>query len=296
MTKLLLLVMTLAMSTTTATAAPLSWSQVAALPQPVAGEKMAYGPAPQQFGELRLPSGEGRFPVVVLVHGGCWLAEYDYRYFNHLADALTAQGVATWTIEYRRIGDEGGGWPNTLLDVAKATDYLRTIAKTHPIDVFKVVSMGHSAGGQLALWLGARHKLPKNSELYLPTPLALKGAVGLAAITDLNSYRIGEPGSCNAAVDQLMGGTPQQYPRRYAQASPTALLPLGVPQWLVQGGKDPIVSAESVQAYALAARQAGDEGTVSIDPEMGHFDTAVPQTALGQTGMAAALSFLGLAH
>lgn len=296
MTKTLLIALALAMSTLANAAQPITWKEVAALPPPPAGEKIAYGPAPQQFGELRMPQGAGRFPVVVLIHGGCWLAAYDYAYINPLAAALTAQGIATWTIEYRRIGDVGGGWPNTLLDVAKATDYLRTIANTHRIDPKRVISMGHSAGGQLALWLGARHKLGKNSDLYLPKPLALKGVVGLAAITDLASYREGAPDSCNASVDQLMGGTPQQFPQRYAQASPLALLPLGIPQWLVHGSKDPIVPLASVSAYALAAKQSGDEGITRVDDELGHFDPAVPHTALGAAAMAAALSLLGVAE
>lgn len=268
------------------------------MPQPPVVEKIAYGPAPQQFGELRLPpsqgAGESRFPVVVLIHGGCWLSAYAYQYTNPLAAALNAQGIATWTIEYRRIGDAGGGWPNTLLDVAKATDHLRTLATTQPIDTKRVVSMGHSAGGQLALWLAARHKLPKKSDLYLPRPLAIQGVVGLAAITDLARYRVGEPDSCNASVDQLIGGPPAVFPRRYAQASPHALLPLGVPQWLIQGGKDPIVPLESVTAYAVAAKKAGDETRVSTDDALGHFDPAVPHTALGGAAIAAALSLLGM--
>lgn len=289
-----LLALALAMSICTAHAAPISWKQVSAMAQPAAGEKIAYGPAPQQFGELRMPEGKGRFPVVVLIHGGCWLAEYDYQYIRPLAAALTAQGIATWTLEYRRIGDAGGGWPGTFLDVAKATDGLRRIAKTHRIDLKRVITMGHSAGGQLALWLGARQQLGKGSALYLPKPLALNGVVGLAAITDLAQYRIGPPDSCNASVDQLMGGTAEQQPRRYAEASPLAQLPLGVPQWLVQGGQDPIVPLASVTAYAAAAEKAGDKLTVSVDDAFGHFDPAVPQTALGATAMAAARSLLGL--
>ena len=293
MAKILLLA-ALAMSTAAFAAQPITWKEVAAIPQPSAGEKIFYGAAPQQFGELRLPKGEGRFPVAVLVHGGCWLAAYDYAYFNHLAAALTEQGVATWTIEYRRIGDEGGGWPNTLLDVAKATDHLRVVAKTHSIDVSRVVSMGHSAGGHLALWLGARHKLPKKSALHLLKPLHLQGVVGLAPITDLASYRVGPPDSCNASVDQLIGGSPEQHADRYAQASPLALLPLGLPQRLVQGGKDPIVPLDSVRAYAAAASKAGDDATVIADEALGHFDTAVPQTALGQAAIAAARRLLGM--
>lgn len=271
---------------------PISWKEIAALPAPAAGQKLAYGAAPQQFGELRLPAGQGPFPVAVLVHGGCWLAAYDYQYFNHLAAALTARGVATWTIEYRRLGDEGGGWPNTLLDVAKATDHLRELAKAQPLDVQRVVSIGHSAGGQLALWLGARAQLPETSDLHLPAPLALKGVVGLAPITDLAQYRIGKPDSCNVSVDQLMGGSDAQQPARYAQASPLALLPLGVPQVLVQGGKDPIVPLDAVAAYAKAAVAKGDAVTQRIEPALGHFDPAVPQTLLGAQALQAVLELL----
>jgi acetyl esterase/lipase len=286
----------LAAAPSAAFAAPMTWGQLSALPLPPVGEKIPYGNAPQQFGELRLPAGKapknGKFPVVVLVHGGCWQAEYDYVYFTHMAAALTDAGIATWTIEYRRIGDEGGGWPNTFLDVAKATDALRSIAKTYAIDPKRVVSMGHSAGGHLALWLAARHKLPKSSALYLSKPLALKGVVGLAAITDLAQYRVGEPDSCNASVDALMGGTDSAQPLRYAQGSPRALLPLGVPQWLVQGAADPIVPLASITAYADAANKAGDKVTVHVEEGLGHFDTVAPQTALGIAAINAAKALL----
>ncbi|MES2885842.1 MAG: alpha/beta hydrolase [Pseudomonadota bacterium] len=294
MTKKLLLAAALAMSTATFAAQPITWKEVAAIPQPPAGEKISYGEAPQQFGELRMPDGKGPFPVAVLIHGGCWLAAYDYQYINPLAAALTAQGIATWTIEYRRLGDAGGGWPNTLLDVAKATDHLRVIAKTHAIDPKRVISMGHSAGGQLALWLGARHKLTRKSDLFVKKPLALKGVVGLAPITDLASYRVGPPDSCNASVDQLIGGSPEQHGGRYAQASPLALQPLGLPQRLVQGGKDPIVSLAAVSAYAAAAGKAGDDASVIADETLGHFDPAVPHTALGEAAIAAARTLLGM--
>ena len=277
---------------------PITWKEIATLPEPAAGEKLAYGKAPQQCGELRMPAGKGpdpkRFPVAVLIHGGCWLSAYDYRYFNHLAAALTAQGVATWTIEYRRLGDAGGGWPNTLLDVARATDHLRVLAKTRPLDLARVVSVGHSAGGQLALWLGARHKLPRKSDLFLTKPLSLKGVVGLAPITDLARYRVGEPESCNASVDALMGGSDTQQAARYAQASPMALLPLGLPQVLVQGGKDSIVPLEGVSAYAAAATAKGDAVTQRIEPALGHFDPAVPQTLLGSHAVATVLALLGV--
>lgn len=255
----------------------LSWSELEKIPLPPAAPRIAYGPAPQQFGELRVPEGTGPFPLVMLIHGGCWLADFDYVHITRLAAALTPLGYASWTIEYRRLGDPGGGWPNTLLDVARAADHVRTLARSHPLDLTRVVSMGHSAGGQLALWLAARGKLPADSALYLKNPLPLTGVVGLAAITDLETYRIGPPDSCNASVDQLLGGPPQQFAQRYAQTSPLALLPLGLPQWLIQGERDRIVPAPSVRAYAQAALSNGDPVTLMPLAGAGHFEVVAPQ-------------------
>lgn len=261
----------------TSDAAPLSWSELQRMPLPPPGQRIAYGRAPQQFGELRLPdTGKGPFPVMVLVHGGCWSAEYDYVYMTRLAAWLTQRGLATWTIEYRRVGDEGGGWPGSLLDIAAATDALRGMAATAPLDLRRVYAAGHSAGGQLALWLAARHKLPPDSPLHSTNPLPLRGVLGLAAITDLERYRVGPPDSCHAAVDGFMGGTPAAVPQRYAQASPLHLLPLGVPQVLLQGMRDPIVDAAPVGTYVAAARKAGDQVREVKLPGAGHFETAVP--------------------
>lgn len=263
----------------TAETPTLSWKQVQDRPLPRPGLRSAYGPAPQQFGELRLPPGDGPFPVAVLVHGGCWLNAFDYRYFTHLAQSITAMGIATWTLEYRRLGDDGGGWPGTLLDVADATDHLRTLQQEHALDLSRVVSVGHSAGGQLALWLAARARLPAQSALHRAHPLRLRGAIGLAPITDLQQYRVGPADSCNASVDRLLGGDERTQPQRYAQASPRALLPLGVPQWLIQGGRDPIVPAKGVQDYLAEARRRGDTVELLLQPAVGHFEPAVPDTA-----------------
>ena len=264
---------------TTVGHSPLTWSELQARPLPPSVPRIPYGRAAQQFGELRVPSGRGPFPVVILVHGGCWLAEFDYVYMTRLSAALTAAGYATWTPEFRRIGDAGGGWPNTLLDVGAAADALRTLAPNHHLDLHRVVAIGHSSGGHLALWLAARHRLAADSALYATAPLPLAGVVGLAAITDLATYRVGPADSCNASVDQLLGGTPQTVPQRYAQASPRALLPLGVAQVLIQGGLDPIVKPESARDYVDAAQAAGDAATLALIGEDGHFDLANPEGA-----------------
>ena len=274
--RLFLLGMAIFASAEFSTAAPLSWSELSRLPLPAPAKQIAYGSGPQQFGELRLPKGAGPFPVVVLVHGGCWMAAFDYHYMTRLAAWLAERGVATWTIEYRRVGDDGGGWPGTFLDVAQATDALRQIAKDAPIDLQRVYAAGHSAGGQLALWLAGRARLPKESELFVADPLPIRGVLGLAAIADLKTYRVGPPGSCHSSVDQLLGGGPEKFPRRYAETSPRQLLPLGVPQIFIQGEADPIVDPASVRAYVEAAKKAGDLADVLPLPGAGHFEASVP--------------------
>lgn len=270
------------------TTTPLAWGDVLAMPMPAAGQRLRYGPAEQQFGELSLPDGRGRHPVVVLLHGGCWLNQFDLSYFRHWADWLRQRGFAVWNLEYRRIGDAGGRWPGTLADVADGIDHLQTLAESYPLDLRQVRVMGHSAGGHLALWAATRARLPASSPLYRPQPLPLQQVIGLAAITDLAAYRA-QPGSCNAAVDELLGGSPTGVPERYAQASPRMRLPLGVEQVLVTGEVDSIVSAASVQAYADAARDSGDRARIWTLPGAGHFDTGVP-TPSSAAAVARALS------
>lgn len=258
----------------------LSWQELSALRLPAPGERISYGKAPQQFGELRLPKGDGPFPVVVLIHGGCWQSAFDYVYMTRLAAWLGERGLATWTIEYRRLGDEGGGWPGTFLDVAAATDALREVATKSRLDLNRVYVAGHSAGGQLALWLASRTKLPESSDLYRKDPVTIRGVLGLAAITNLATYRIGPPNSCHASVEPLLGGGPDKVSARYTETSPSQRLPLGVPQIFIQGENDPIVETASVGEYIEAAKKAGDRAIMLPLPGAGHFDVCVP---LGKT-------------
>lgn len=261
------------------TATPLKWSEVTALPSPPAGQHIAYGPAPEQFGRLRLPSTPGPHPVVALIHGGCWLNAYDLDYFEHWAQWLSERGYASWNIEYRRIGDAGGGWPGTFADIGAAIDVLSELAPAHDLDLQQLTVMGHSAGGHLALWAAARDQLPQDSALFVAQPLLPQDVIGLAAITNLEQYRIGPENSCHASVDQLLAGSPQSAPARYAQSSPRQLLPLGTPQVLIQGDADPIVSLASCQSYSQAARDQGDNSQCWPLPGAGHFDTGVPTPA-----------------
>ena len=125
------------------------------LPAPDADERIPYSDPPLRFGELRLPAGAGPHPLAVVIHGGFWRAAYNLDHIGHLCAALGEVGVATWSLEYRRIGDDGGGWPGTFADVAAGADFVRELSLSQSIDPERVVSVGHSAGGHLALWLAS---------------------------------------------------------------------------------------------------------------------------------------------
>ena len=244
-------------------------------PSPPADHRIPYGKDPLNFGELRLPKGPGPHPVAVIIHGGCWMAEYGLSYMGHMAAALTEAGIATWSLEYRRIGNEGGGWPGTFQDVARGTDYLRSLAKTYPLDLNRVVALGHSAGGHLVLWLGARKQLPKGSPLFEDNPLSLRGIVGLAAITDLRKTGT----ACDGSVEGLLGGGAKDLASIYDQASPVELLPIGVKQSVIHGEKDNLVPAQMSGDYAEAAKKKGDAVKLVIIEKAGHFELVDPNSS-----------------
>src|SRR5437879_6679862 len=135
--------------------------------------RIVYGTDEFHFGDLRLPQSSPPHPVAMMVHGGFWRSKYGLAYLDLMCEALTVAGIATWNVEYRRLGNEGGGWPGTYLDLSRATDYLRELAPRYHLDLKHAIAVGHSSGGQLALWLAARGKLPKSSMLYTDSPLPL---------------------------------------------------------------------------------------------------------------------------
>jgi acetyl esterase/lipase len=243
-------------------------------PAPPVDHRLSYGPDEFQFGDLRLPKGAGPHPVAIVIHGGCWMSEYGLSYMGHLSAALTEAGVATWSVEYRRVGNQGGGWPGTFEDVARAADHLRKIAKTYPLDLNRVIAVGHSAGGHLALWLAARKLLPKDSPAYSQDPLPLRGVVSLAGVTDLR--RNGT--ACDASVTQLMGGPANDKAAIYDQASPIGLLPLGIPTAIVQGSIDTIIPLDMAKDYAEAAKKKGDEARLVVIEKAGHFEVVDPKS------------------
>jgi acetyl esterase/lipase len=250
-----------------------------ALPANPADWRAAYGSDSSQFGELRVPAGPGPHPVVVLIHGGCFKAAYaTLRDMAAMGDALKADGIASWNVEYRRLGQPGGGWPGTHLDVGRAVDHLRTLATGYQLDLGRVVIMGHSAGGHLAMWAAARSRVPASSALYVANPLPVRGVVDLAGPVDMGANIAGYEGLClDTVITALLGGTPAAVPERYAQTSAIGLLPFGVPQVMVLGEFEDYVPLPVAQAYARAAAQAGDSVRLVVIPGAGHFEIASPR-------------------
>jgi acetyl esterase/lipase len=244
--------------------------------------RLAYGSDPQQFGELRVPAGPGPHPVAIVFHGGCWAAELEAMdpraiaidNMRPMAAALTEAGIATWNVEYRRLGS-GGGWPATFQDAARAADFVRTLAAQHRLDLTRVVATGHSAGGQLAMWLAMRHRLPISSELHAANPLKIAGVVNLDGPVDpARMHPLQERVCGRAVITELMGGAPEDQPARYRHTTPENALPLGVPQIIFTGR----VFGDQARAYAAAAAQAGDRAEAIVDPDASHFVFIDPQS------------------
>ena len=212
------------------------------LPPPTANARIPYGKDSAQFGDLWRPLGAGPHPTVLFIHGGYWRNAFSLEHVGHACSALARAGAAVWNIEYRRLGDPGGGWPGTFDDVLRGAEYLPRLGPRYNLDLERLIVAGHSAGGQLALWLAAQRALD------------LRGVVPLAAITDLR--RAWALQMDDGVVGRLLGGSPVQVPQRYESASPTELLPISVPQRLIHGTADHIVPFEMSQRFAKASHNA----------------------------------------
>jgi acetyl esterase/lipase len=261
-----------------------------------ADQRIPYGPGPQQFGDLWLPATPNP-PLVVFFHGGWWKSEYDLGYAGYVCSALKAAGIATWSVEYRRVGETGGGWPTTFQDVAAGFAFVPTLAKTHPLDLTRVITMGHSAGGHLAFWVAGMHHLGPVGELHTPAhTVPLRGCIALAGAVDLQ-LTIDLSGTSNFAHDKqevydLIGGTPHDHPDRYRQANPGDLLPFNIPQILIQGTDDSQIPPELPTRWAEKARRLGDTATVNIIPHADHFDVVDPESKAWPTVMDAVKKLL----
>jgi acetyl esterase/lipase len=245
-----------------------------------------YGSDPEQFGELRLPAqaGSGPFPSIVYVHGGGYRSQVTLAGAVGITSALTRLGYATWSIEYRRVGN-GGEWPNIFDDVRAAASHLHKLAEDAPIDLSRVIVAGQSAGGQLALYL-AKQRTGGNTALP-----DFRAVLALAPATDLRR----SASNADSAVRALLGGGPEDVPERYAATSPLQLLPIGLPQLLVHGAADNTVPYALSEAYVAAAQAAGDAIELVTVEGADHLDLWNAGSTAFPTVVAAATKFLARA-
>lgn len=227
--------------------------------------RITYGDTPEQFGDLTTSGGD-RVPVVVLIHGGFWRNPYDLTLMEPLAEDLVARGYAVWNLEYRRLGDAGGGWPGTFDDIAAGVDHLGVVAPDASLDLDRVAIVGHSAGGHLALWAAGRADLPAAAPDADPKVIPTV-AIGQGAVVDLLGAATARLGS--GAVEELLDGTSTTKPDRYRWATPN--LGAGPTMVSVVGSADDIVPAQ----YSVDPAQPGAIELIEIDGA-DHFDLIDP--------------------
>jgi acetyl esterase/lipase len=224
-----------------------------------------YGADPNQFGDLRLPPAGTRapFPVVMNIHGGFWRAKYSLDHAGHLCAALTAKGLATWNLEYRRVGNPHGGWPGTFEDIRSAFRYISQIASKYKLDPQRVLVMGHSAGGQLALCLAGHEP-------------SLHNVVSLAGVVDLEQAF--EQHLSNNAVVDFLGGTPKQVTDHYREADPMQLS-IKATQWLIHGALDDTVPSPFSRNYWESKKIKGEDVHYTEISQADHYDLIDPHSA-----------------
>jgi acetyl esterase/lipase len=254
-------------------AALLTWPDLLDRERPDPSVSIRYGGDHMQTVDLWLPEGGGPHPLVLMVHGGCWQTEIaDRRIMNWIADDLRRRGIAVWNIDYRGVDRDGGGYPGTFLDAAAAADALREHAPRHRLDLSRVVAVGHSAGGHLALWLAGRKRLPADSPLRMSDPLPIRAVVSLGGLPDLEEAARPPGSGCGTEViARLTGG-------RYQDTSVPRLAPLGVPQVLVNGAEDRIIPTAYAEGYAAQMRAAGDSVELRMVDRTGHVELIAPES------------------
>ena len=255
--------------------------------------RIRYGNDDSQFSDLRFPSGQGPFPLLFVVHGGFWQSRYDLSHVGHLCAALTSKGVITCNVEYRRIGNPGGGWPGTFQDISLATrNVLQTMSSDSRFDLARRAIVGHSAGGHLAFWMAGSHRISKGSPLFNDQKNALTRAVSLAGVSDLRlawKQKLG-----HGIVTRLMGGTPDQQSDRYAAASPIELLPTDAREILVHGVADDTVPVSQSEAFVERAEKTGDRPSLIKLHGIGHYELIDPESEAWPTVAGAVLSLFDL--
>jgi acetyl esterase/lipase len=234
-------------------------------PQPSPDERVAYGADSNQFLEARLPHTKAPHPVLLNIHGGYWRAKYGLAHAGHLCEALRAAGVATFNVEYRRVGNPGGGWPGTFEDIRSAYRFLQQERSRFQLDLDRLVVMGHSAGGQLALCLAA-HETSVHTSVH--RVISLAGVVDLKKAFALHLS--------NDAAAEFMGGKPDAVPEHYREADPMEFSIPQTRQWLLHGTEDDTVPPEFSRNYVAQKKKAGEAVELLEIQRAGHFDLIDP--------------------
>ncbi len=269
-------------SLTTAHAAePIGLATFKALTRPAPTTVLPYGAAASQAVDLFLPKGGGAHPVAILIHGGCWrnLPEAGREQMRPIAAELASQGIAVWSIGYRRADEDGGGYPGTFQDVGVAIDRLLFEADRYSLDLSRSVIVGHSAGGHLALWAAARDRLPAASPLRRAEPFLPGAVISLAGIGDLEAFARFVPIVCGPdVIDKLVPSADSA--DAYAEISPAALPPPNVQVVMISGILDRLVPPYVAYDYTRAMRRKQGPTIEVVDiPGAGHFDLVTPGTA-----------------
>ena len=227
--------------------------------------RIAYGDDENQFVDLRVPKAKTKapHPLAICIHGGYWRAKYDLEYLGHLCASLTTKGIATANLEYRRVGNLGGGWPGTFSDIRSVFQFLMQKERQYEFDLERVVVLGHSAGGQLALCLAAHEA-------------RVKVAISLAGVLDLQ--RAYELHLSNDAVVEFLGGTPAEVADHYREADPMKLA-ISKRQWIIHGVADDIVPPVISKDYVSAKVKSGEDARLLMIPQAGHFEIVDPRSA-----------------
>ena len=261
--------------------AVMAWPALLNRPRPTPARTIPYGTDSLQVADLWLPATRANTPIptVLMIHGGCWTTEIaDRSIMNWIAADLAKRGYAVWNIDYRGVDRPGGGYPGTFQDVAAAADALHIHAADYNLDLTRLVAVGHSAGGHLALWLAARPRLPAGSPLRTANPLLIAHVVSLGGLQDLEQDRA-ETNGCGAEViDQLVGLPTNNGRDPYADTSLPRLAPIGVPHTMINGNSDRIIPTHFAAAYAAKMRAKGDTVTIRIVPGQGHVELIAPET------------------
>ncbi|MFN3791233.1 alpha/beta hydrolase [Massilia sp.] len=254
-------------------ATPMKLADYLALSGPAPTTRIPYGAAPSQYAELFLPAGSGPFPVAVLVHGGCWTSKFGgITQLRNMAGALAARGIAVWNVEYRRSDEAGGGYPGTYQDMHAALELLAAQAGRYPLDLQRLVAVGHSAGGQLVQWMAGRGRIPVGSPLHRPETLKVPAVVSLGGLADLRNEAALIKSSCGRDTAELAGSPGPGRPDVFVDTNAAELMPNGSRTWLVTGELDTISPPRVAHDYAARARKAGDRAEVVILPGASHYD------------------------